>query len=94
MMSLLLSGSLKELVIDHLDNRAVVTYSELAGLVLIVESLGAQCLVINKVAYAVCSVGLSAAVDAAARASHDLNHVVVCFAALDLFKQLSCVAET
>ena len=93
-MRFLAAGSAEELVIDHLDNGAVITYSELSVLVVIIESLGAKRLVINIVAYAVASCRLTTAVDAAAGTCHDLYHLIVSLALLDLFKKLSCIAET
>ena len=58
-----------------------------------VEGLGTDRAYIMCIAEACRHKRLTAAVDAAARAAHDLDEVVVLLAALDSIKKLSCIAK-
>ena len=78
-----LAGLLKELVIERLNDRALVRASEIVPLVRIVQDLGSERLEVHIVADAVALYGLAAAVDAAAGARHDLDEEIVLLSLLD-----------
>ncbi len=71
----------------------LVGLSDRIALIGIVEHLGPQSADIHGVAHIAGLLGLAAAVDAAAGASHDLDEVVIRFAGLYLLKQGSGVAQ-
>ena len=71
------AGLLEELVIEHIHNRALVRHSQLHIAVSIVQCLSSDSLEVNEVSYAVALNRLTAAVDAAAGTSHDLNELVI-----------------
>ena len=92
--SLLLARSLEVLIIEQLHNRALVGFSEGISLVCAVQCRSSDSLIVNIVANAVACNRLTAAVDAAARASHYLNEVIILLAALYLLNNLSCISKT
>ena len=70
--------------VQFLDSRVLMGFTQLAGSVDVIESLGADSADIGKVADAGVNLRLSAAVDTAAWASHNLDEMIVGLAVLYL----------
>lgn len=75
--------------IDLLHNGVVMALPQLLSLVLIIEGLGTKAPVVHKVLYACRNIGLSAAVDTAAGAAHDLHKVILLLALPNGVQQLT-----
>ena len=79
-MSLMASRFAKVLFVELLDSRILMRLTNWLSRIVVIQSLCTDCTYICKVTNAAAYLRLAAAVDTAARASHDLDEVVVCFA--------------
>ena len=93
-MCFLTSWFAEEGCVQLLDGRILVGFADRVVFVGVVEDFRTQAADIDGVAYIARLLRLAAAVDASARAAHDLDEVVGCFAGFDFLEQLLCVAET
>ena len=84
LMSLVAAEGTEELIVNLLDGRILVRLTKRLSSVVVIESLSAETAYIYEVANLGINERLSAAVDAAARASHDLDEGVRRSAGLDL----------
>ena len=85
---------LEEFIIEKLHNGALVRSSQLDRRIEVIQCLSSDALEINEVSYAGGLERLSAAVDAAAGTSHDLNEVILLLAGDYAVNYLSCVSKT
>ena len=84
----------KVLFVELLDSRILMRLTNWFSRIVLIQSLCTDCTYICKVTNAAAYLRLTAAVDTTARASHDFDEVVVCFAGFHLIKKLSCIAES
>jgi len=94
LVSVVSAGSFKEVLVQHIANRALVRHSQLHAAVCIVQSLSSDSLEVNEVSNCVALNRLTAAVDTAAGTSHDLNELVISLAGEYAVDDLSCVSKT
>ena len=93
-MSLVGAGLAEILVVDRLDLRVVMRLSVGQVEVVLIQRLRTQSLEVNEVANVTGLDGLTAAVDTAAGAAHDLNELIVSFTCADLVEDDSSVLQT
>ena len=86
-------AALEVVIVNFLDNGVEVRLSHLHSLVLIVESLGTNCLEVYGITNVLRLDRLTAAVYTAAGTTHDLNEGPVCLAACDLVHNDLCVSS-
>ena len=86
-MRLVAVGEDEVIFVQHVDDGGAGGAAELVLVVAHIQRLGARLLEFGGVAHTVRERGLTAAVDAAARARHDLDEIVLLFARLDLFEE-------
>ena len=91
-MCLLAARLAKELIIQFLDLRNFVRFSDRCLLIQIIENGSSLCTYINGIAHITGNLRLSAAVYAAAGTCHDLDELLVCLALADLVEQDLCIA--
>ena len=92
-MGFVAAGLVKECIIQCFDIGVFMALAQSHSRIFGVESLGALGTQIDKVPNIAGLMGLAAAVDAAARACHDLNEVIICFARSDFVKQFGGVGK-
>ena len=92
--SLVAVGFAEELLVDLLDSRILVGSAERLVSILLIESACTKSANISVVEDNCGLDGLTTAVDAAARAAHDLDEVILTLASLDIIKKLGNVLET
>lgn len=80
--------------VDFLDGRVLVGLADRIVLIKVIENLGTLGTDIREVADIGVNLRLTAAVDAAAWASHDLNEIILFLTALDHVEKCSGVGKT
>jgi len=93
-MSLVAAGLAEELLVSQLDSRALVGLAHSLAGILAIEGVSTQGAQIHVVSDGSGLDGLTAAVDAAAGAAHDLDEVVASLACTDVVQQLGNIVQT